>query len=337
MNTRRIEIDTLRGIACILLVAYHVVGNFAGAGLKIESGFYRDFNDVLAYVRMPLFTFLSGIVYAYRPFTTGFFAFAKSKARRLLLPMLTVGTFFVVLQSMISGANTEVTNWQRIHIYPVAHFWFVEATFTIFLIVAICEMFKLFKGIKISLFILALSAVLYLSNVHCAVFAVSGSIYLAPFFLVGMICQRQSYFKYLSLPIGFMLLLISGALLALVYFNIIPDYEDRSVFGLCVGTLFCCGLISLRMKIGFLAAIGLYSYSIYIFHVFFSAASRMFMHSLNVYEINLLFVIGLVAGIVGSIIVELILNGTNTTRVLFLGAKPLARDNLWFTRLWGTK
>ena len=332
MNKRRIEIDTLRGLACILLVAFHVVGVDVGAGLQLDSGFYRNISDALIYVRMPLFTFLSGIVYAYRPFSTGFLAFVKSKARRLLLPMLTVGTLFAVMQAMASGENDAIENWWTLHLYPVAHFWFVEAIFSIFLVVAVCEMFNLFKSIKTGFLILLLSAALYLSDIYIRIFALSGAIYLAPFFLVGMMCQRYDYFKYLSVPVGFLVLTVPVLLIALVYFDVIPDYHNRTIFGLCVGVLCCCALLSLRLKAGFLAAIGRYSYSIYIFHVFFSAASRMVMHSLNVYEVNALFAIGLVLGIGGPIFVEHVLNGTNITRVAFLGARPLTRDKLWLTR-----
>ena len=333
MNKRKIEIDTLRGIACVLLVAFHVVGDKAVTGLQVGSGFYRDISEALIYVRMPLFTFLSGIVYAYRPFSTDFLAFVKSKARRLLLPMLTVGTLFAVMQTITSGTNDGIENWWLLHLYPVAHFWFVEAIFIIFVLVAVCEIFNLFKGVRTAFLILVFSVFLYFSDIHIRAFSLSGAIYLAPYFLVGMMCQRYDYFKYLSTPIGLLMLMISVLLIGLVYFGVIPDYRSRTIFGLCVGVLFCCALLSLRIKIGFLAAIGRYSYSIYIFHVFFTAASRILMHSLNVYEINILFAVGLVLGIGGPIFVEHVLNGTNITRVMFLGARPQTRDKLWLTKL----
>ena len=64
---RDLKVDTLRGIACFLLVAYHVVGGDPTAGLKINEGIVRQIVDVLVYLRMPLFVFLSGYVYAHRP------------------------------------------------------------------------------------------------------------------------------------------------------------------------------------------------------------------------------------------------------------------------------
>ena len=141
MNIRNESIDTLRGLACVFLVGFHVVGGDSSLGLKISDGNFRDINDVLAYLRMPLFTFLSGLVYAYRPFTVNFKDYATGKFRRLLIPMLVVGTIFAVLQAFVPGTNVSSYNWRFIHIISVAHFWFIEALFTIFITIAILDKF----------------------------------------------------------------------------------------------------------------------------------------------------------------------------------------------------
>ena len=84
------RVETLRGLACVLLVAFHVIGSHASSGLHVgEDSIYRQFANLFMHLRMPLFTFLSGFVYAYRPVTqaqTG--AFAEKKLIRLLLPLL---------------------------------------------------------------------------------------------------------------------------------------------------------------------------------------------------------------------------------------------------------
>ena len=68
VSDRNTNLDTLRGLACVLLTFYHVVGLDPASGLRLPlDSHYRAFNDMLAYIRMPLFTILSGVVYAMRP------------------------------------------------------------------------------------------------------------------------------------------------------------------------------------------------------------------------------------------------------------------------------
>ncbi|MFD2015051.1 acyltransferase family protein [Vibrio olivae] len=112
MNKRNIKVDTLRGLACILLVAFHVIGSDASNGLRVDTGWYREINDTFAYIRMPLFTFISGVVYAYRPFNGDFGRFLSGKFKRVLVPMLTLGTLFAIVQSATPGTNGGDFNWK---------------------------------------------------------------------------------------------------------------------------------------------------------------------------------------------------------------------------------
>jgi len=58
------SIETMRGLACLMLVAYHVIGSNGSNGLQVpDNGIVRHICDVLSYLRMPLFAFISGYVY----------------------------------------------------------------------------------------------------------------------------------------------------------------------------------------------------------------------------------------------------------------------------------
>ncbi len=115
LNAERVEktekdtsIEALRGLACVLLVMAHVIGENAAGGLRVpDDSIFRWYVDSFAYIRMPLFTFISGYVYAMRPLTAieNWPAFLKGKTRRLLLPMFVVGTFLAVLQTYGPGVN----------------------------------------------------------------------------------------------------------------------------------------------------------------------------------------------------------------------------------------
>ncbi len=332
MTQRNIQIDTLRGIACILLVAFHIIGDTTQSGLRLEDGIYRELNDLLALIRMPLFTFLSGMVYAHRPLQDNTRQFITGKIRRLLIPMLVVGTTFAVLQAHTPGTNASIQNWHLIHIIPVAHFWFLEAIFLIFMLMIPLERMKVFENKKLFTGIFICASILYISNIEYEYFSISGAIYLFPYFLLGMAIGRYETWKQYLQNNKYILSSISITALCIVYFNIIPPIENRSLIGLGLGTLFCLTLYATQTKNSILAKIGYFSYSIYLYHVFFTAGSRIALGHTGIDNIHITFLLSLTIGIAGPIIVEHICNGTNWTRILFLGKRKIPSSDLWTSK-----
>jgi len=293
---RDIRIDTLRGLACIFLVGYHVIGNNPSNGLHIESGFLREINDLLETVRMPLFTFLSGMVYAYRPLSDNWPKFLKGKARRLLVPMLVVGTLFAIVQALVPGTNNKIDNWWLLHIYPVQHFWFVEALFWVFIFIIPLELNRLLNNKLVTSLIIAAFLALALGQPYTKLLAFKGFVYLTPFFLFGMSIVRFKISPLPKLPslIGFL------GIMASIYF-LTDGVYGRSLLGCVIGIFSCYFLLGWKLEINWLARIGIYSYSIYIFHVFFTAASRIIVNKLFSVSDELNFVIGLLFGVLGPI------------------------------------
>lgn len=332
MKTRNLQIDTLRGVACVFLVAYHVVGTSPLSGLEIDSGLYRELNDMLAFIRMPLFTFLSGLVYAYRPYTGSAGRYIKGKCRRLIIPMLVVGTLLALLQSFIPGTNSSIDNWYLLHIVPVGHFWFVESIFLIFLLMIPLEAFGFFKTKERFLLVFIPASVLYVLNPSFHYFAIDRAFYLLPFFLFGMALQRFSIINILSVRLGAVIFLGVVTLLLISYFDIFSMPSKMSLFGLLIGLMSCLGLLSINFKSNFFAKIGFFSYSIYLYHIFFTAGTRIFLRKLGVYDIEVIFILSLIMGIWGSIVLEYLFNGTNFTRAFLLGKSKTVVPNLWLTR-----
>ena len=85
----RYNIDELRGFACLLLVSLHVIGHSPEVGMRLEEGsLLRYTADSWLFVRMPLFTFISGLVYALRPVRREHLPdFYSKKLRRLGIPL----------------------------------------------------------------------------------------------------------------------------------------------------------------------------------------------------------------------------------------------------------
>jgi surface polysaccharide O-acyltransferase-like enzyme len=314
-----LPIETLRGLACLLLVLYHVIGADASLGLRVEDGPVRWLNDGLAYLRMPLFTFLSGLVYGLRPFAGNSRAFLVGKVRRLLIPMLFVGTLFAVLQALIPGTNSAVGPWYLLHIRPVAHFWFLESLFWVFLVIWLLERWNLIREVKGYLLALTLACALYLTVRGWFMLGIEGAIYLMPYFLFGLAFSRFPLKPYLTSAWVRWGLLMLAAVAVISMGMPVSNPDRRTVAMLAVGMSLCMLSLSLVRVVPGLAAIGRHSYAIYLFHVFFTAAVRI---ALNLAHIKLLpidILLGLAIGLAGPIVLDRIASRFKWPALLLLG------------------
>lgn len=69
MNKPKVaHIESLRGIAILLVVIGHVIGSTPAGGMKIDyPSFWRYLYIWIDYIQMPLFTGIAGWVYALNP------------------------------------------------------------------------------------------------------------------------------------------------------------------------------------------------------------------------------------------------------------------------------
>jgi surface polysaccharide O-acyltransferase-like enzyme len=306
-SSRKLSIDTLRGLACILLVGFHVIGHDSTAGLRLpHEHVLPQINDALALLRMPLFSFLSGFVYAWRPYSGQPDVFLKAKVRRLIVPLLLVGTFFAVLQSYTPGANAGQYDWRLLHIVPVAHYWFLESLFIIFMLIVGLEHFGLIATPRRFALVWLASAGIFLVNPMPIYLGLQGATYLLPFFLLGLGSNRFGE----KLPRAAVMLSTGAVLVALVlYLGLVArTLPNRAEFvALVISVCACVFLLRCHFEVRWLAWIGVYSFAIYLFHSMFSAASRIALLHLDVHSVPLLFVLGLLAGVSGPIVVAMVL------------------------------
>lgn len=303
---RSLEVDTLRGIACVLLVLFHVVGDTPAMGLRIPEGHWLQVvNEALAYIRMPLFSFISGYVYGFRPYQGNALGFVKGKVRRLLLPLITVGTIFAIVQSLTPGTNSAVDHWWLLHVVPVGHFWFLEALFIVFLAVILLEHLKALSTPAGFALIWALSAALFDYFSPPNYFAVQGAVYLLPFFLAGLACKRFE----ITGPVArgaAAAAFICAATVAMLF----PQFSEQGNSIAALGLGVCSAFLLLRSgwSSRYLAYVGSYSFAIYLLHVFFTAASRILLKKIGVTDTYVLLVAGLGAGLIGPIVSALLIS-----------------------------
>ena len=295
-----LRIETLRGIACILLVSFHVIGANPQLGLQLTDGPLRLINDGLAYLRMPLFTFLSGWVYGLRPCSAdGWCRFMRGKARHLLIPMLVVGSAFVVLQNMVPGTNPDPDPWYLTHLQPVAHFWFSEALFWVFLAVCFFERLAWLRRPWTSMVVLLACCAVYLGYFGPVWLGLNCAIYLMPYFLIGMMLSR---FRLMPLLARSERRLAVGAIAALCVIMMgapVPDPDRRTVLMLIAGLTLCLTSVGAGFVHPWLARLGDYSYGIFIFHVFFTAASRIALSGIGIHSLMVAVPCGMLLGLAG--------------------------------------
>jgi peptidoglycan/LPS O-acetylase OafA/YrhL len=278
------------------MVVGHVIGSDSASGLRAPDGSgWRYAYYTLAPFRMPLFTAISGFVYALRPATAaGWRSFAAGKARRLLVPLCVVGSVFVTLQMLTPGTNARLRPADLPHlvIYPYAHFWYLYALAWIFLLVGACDALGQLR--TVARWELLLGAALLVAGsgrLATAFLGLGQAQVLLPYFLLGLGLSRFGFATGSRLAAA---LLGAGGVGLVLY--------QGDWFGWW--RLDPLGGLAWRVTWRPLAVLGGYSYAIYLMHVFGAAGARIALHDLGVSRLPVLVVPSLVAGLAFPILVQ---------------------------------
>jgi peptidoglycan/LPS O-acetylase OafA/YrhL len=327
-------LETARGLACLLLVSFHVVGNKPWHGLRISGDHWMHVvNDVLGDVRMPLFSLISGIVFS---------AAVRSrrewgdkvlkKVRRLLLPLFTVATLQYLVQLAI-GEGENMPLWQ-IYFLPYEHFWFLQSTFLLMIAMLTASLFvgNAAKWAPLAAIFCAATYLIF-DRWQPDVFSSYKALYLGPFFFLGV---SVNYYtdparNALSLPsvktasLVFLLmgLVVEGA----VILGVVPSQFEK-LSSLVVSLSVVTFILSWKLVAKPLVWIGGYSYAIYLFHVFFTAGSRIALQRIwPSHPLEIAYAVGLAAGIFLPIALSIALLRRSETALLFLGVDTCSRQS----------
>lgn len=311
------KIQTLRGLTCLLLVVYHVIGGTDLQGLRIGDGWLRQWTDGLSAFRMPMFGLIAGAMYGLSH-KRGW-NLVRNKAQRLLLPMLSVGTVFALIQIAVPYSNARIADLHLLHIVPVAHFWFLESLFVIFCVLALAESKLPIADARSWAVYFSVSVCFYLMNPGIVWFSLIGVTYLLPYFLLGVGMTRLNWdAQQKNRPSGLLRIALGCSVVTMLMMQ--SDGLERFSLGMLgAGLLLASGFWSLGWRNALLTQIGRHSFSIYLFHVFFTSATRMFFHAMGIKDDVLILVISVSVGVIGPVLMQQMIAKSRVANAVVMG------------------
>jgi acyl-CoA synthetase (AMP-forming)/AMP-acid ligase II len=293
-----------RAFVAILVVLYHVVGSNPRNGLELgpDNGIVI-FNDMLGYLRMPMFAFLAGMTFQ-RIDTANqdIGRFFRNLGLSVVLPALLAIFLFAALSTVLHTDNqiTSAADFLGLFYRPYAHFWFIMA-----LVAMIAISFFAIRAFPSAavpiMMVLMIGPILFQGNLTVDILGLNGSLSLFPYFAAGFLFGTR-----LEMAIEYRrTLLIIAAVAAAVLLpwalmqriEMGQIYELRSWLSLGLGVVLV--LICLRGAAGltWLAPIASYSFPIYLWHIFGTSAARRVLVSAGIDNLALHVVVGLFAGL----------------------------------------
>jgi len=335
MDGKDLSVEALRGFALVLLVGFHAVGPTMTPETEASAivNLLAHIGEGLSFVRMPLFTVISGYIYARRPVARGDSnRFLTGKARRLLIPMVVVVVVTLALRALSEPDGLEI--WGVVKALPESilwrfeHLWFVQSIFLVFVVVTALELNGQLANRTRWAAITGAAAAGAMFPISVTFFSLDGALYLLPFFLLGLGLNR---FYGGTVPSS---LLATAGVVTVVGLTLQQvalagwldlDVDRASPLGIMVGLATATLLLAFRQPVGVLAKLGGFSYTVYLYHLIGMAiASRLLGNSPTELLVAAEFACGLALGVV----LQLGCSSRPVGRVVLLGLRPRPRSGL---------
>ena len=329
---KNLAVETLRGLAILLVVVGHVIGSTPDGGMKIDFPHpLRYLYLWIDYIQMPLFTAIAGWAYAIKPFVAqgGVWTFLSKKASRLLVPMVVVGTMYFLVQYMVPGTNAK-GNWSdlwRIYIFPYTLYWYLPSLFLIFVVQYAVDKLRLMKNgggwfccLLVAFALRSMMKFGVLMDDVPNILSFKGALGQLPYFFLGVGVVRfkeKLYTDKLRHVTGGMMLV--GILLLQVEW-IYPVSIVYLEYLQPIWIMFTLMLLfAIKWRSSLFPRLGEYAYAIYLFHGFCTSGGRIICNKAGCDSYVVILILSTVLAVLFPIMIAEIGKRVPWFRKLFLG------------------
>ena len=318
-HTVRVDwIDAARGIGIILVVFGHTLRGLESATILSFSGIFGSVDAAIYAFHMPLMFILSGL-FIHKALAQDWFEYTMKHARRLIWPLV-LWTYIFFISKILAGtaANTPIGwhNFPIIPLPPLVHFWFLWALFLGLLMIkgiyalSVATKVKDISWPAVTTVVLVL-VTLWLDSGLFSPWTQQALTYL-PFILVGMSLRIFIFTQSRYVLIGSIILGLFTAFTPLG--NMSSVYNYGIAISISATIISVLALLSRYISYAWLMVIGQASMAIFLSHVIVSAFGRAVLISMDLRNVALHIVFGVVSGIIVPLIVFILIK--NNERAL---------------------
>ena len=329
----RLAVDTLRGVAIVLVVALHATASLELPRLSTFDSPYQYFGYSLSFIRLPLFTVLSGFVYGLRPVRAETRRrFWRGKLRRLGLPLLTVTMAMFGLRALLGRGPDGLGDLLLAFLMPYEHLWYLPALAWIFGLVTVLEARRWLEAPRAWAGVLTVALAVHLGTdamgwAGLQVLSLAGALYLLPSFLLGLGLSRfSSWLDRRVVVAGAAAVMVAGLTVQqLVFFEVIVfDVSKSGPLSVAVGLSACVVLFRFAPAIPALARLGRQSYPIYLLHGMGIAFGARVVAGLGAGSEHVSFFVQLGCGLVLPLVGAMLVRRIPWGRTVILGERAVA-------------
>lgn len=302
-NTRLNYLDTLRGVAIIMIVLGHMERGLISAG--INTGYANILDTILYSIHLPLMFILSGIVESIfgklKNNKTSYFHYLKKNIISLYIPYLIFIYLYWFIKMYIFSGNNEASFNDIFHLFHNGKwvFWFLLSLLSIKIVHGLFEKYIKNKYIS-TIFFVTVYIVSIFTNIKIIDWLSYGL-----FYNIGYLINENKILeknKKKTLIINPILLLVG-----LVTLNLSQIKIQMLLIGIPT-SIILLNMFYDKNNLKFLQICGKYSMVIYLCHTLLTSLIRTIFLSIGITNFTFLLILGTIVAVVASLLPVLIYN-----------------------------